>query len=314
MTPMLPLVSIIIALYNHQQFIEKCLDSILEDPYPNKEIVIIDDGSRDKSATVVQAWRDTHSSTLQHCFTFVSRDNRGFTKTLNELVGLARGELIVVLASDDYLLPGGIGARVSYLENNPDKLAVFGDCVLVDYNGTVSEKSGISGLYNGRKSHLCDAGLIAYEIVFNWCVPGPVFMARKEVYSLIGGYNESIAVEDWDFYLRIVARDLLGFIDLPVAAYRLRPEGADANHTVQQRIRFDEAMHQTVTNNFAAFTGIKRCYLFFEKVKYYGILERLHGRNSLKAFLARKTGRVMVVVLKACYGLWSRIIMSVSKN
>jgi glycosyltransferase involved in cell wall biosynthesis len=311
---MFPLVSIIIPLYNHQQFIEKCLDSILEDSYPNKEIVIIDDGSRDESATVVRAWRDTHSSTLQHCFTFVTRENRGLTRTLNELVGLAKGDLIAVLASDDYLLPGGIGARVSYLENNPDKFAVFGDCVLVDYNGAVSEKSGLSDLYDGRKSHLRDARLIAYEIVFNWCVPGPVFMARKEIYSLIGGYNENIAVEDWDFYLRIAARDLLGFIDQPVAAYRLRPEGADANHTDQQRIRFDEAMRQTVTNNFAAFTGIKRCYLYFEKIKYYGILERLHGRNSLKAFLARKTGRIMVVVLKACYGLRTRIIMSTSQN
>jgi len=310
MAPMLPLVSIIIPLYNHQQFIVPCLDSILEDPYPNKEIIVIDDGSRDESVAVVQRWRDAHGDTLQHGFVFISRENRGLSKTLNELVALARGDLIAVLASDDYLLPGGIGARVAYLERNPDRLAVFADCVLVDYDGVVSERSGLSDLHDGRKSHLSDSRLISYEIMFNWCVPGPVFMARKEAYTRIGGYNEEIAVEDWDFYLRLGARDLLGFIDQPVAVYRIRPDEAAREITVQQHIRFNEAMLRTVTNNLSAFTGIRRAYLFFEKLKYYGILERLRGRNSPWAFLARKTGRVMVVLLKACYGLWARSIVA----
>lgn len=306
----LPLVSIVIPLYNHEQFIVKCLDSILEDPYPCKEVVILDDGSRDESVAIVKKWRETHTESLKHGFTFICRENRGLTKTLNELIGLARGDLIAVLASDDYLLPGGIGARVSYLECNPGRLAVFADCLLVDYDGNISAKSGLSDLHDGRKSHLNDARLISYEIVFNWCVPGPVFMARKGVYSLIGGYNENIAVEDWDFYLRLVARDLLGFIDQPVAAYRIRPEDAAAEVTVNQHIRFNTAMHQTAANNLAGFNGIKKACLFFDKMKYYGILERLHGRSSLKAFLSRKTGRVMVTLLKTCYSMWAHIIVS----
>lgn len=306
-----PMLSVVIPLYNHAQFIVRCLDSIVEDPYPNKEIIIIDDGSRDSSADMVLQWHSRQSSVPGDKFTFICRENRGLTKTLNELVGLARGELIAVLASDDYLLAGGIEARAAYLEHHSDKLAVFGDCKLVDYNGIVSDTSGLSDLHDGRKKHLNNPRLLSYEIVFNWCVPGPVFMARRELYSLIGGYNENIAVEDWDFYLRIVARDLLGFIDKPVAAYRIRPDDISAEITVQQHIIFNEAMLETVNNNISHFKGLKRAFLFAEKLKFYGVLERLRGNNSLTVFMARKAGRLSENLLKALYSAWTRLILFV---
>jgi hypothetical protein len=181
--------------------------------------------------------------------------------------------------------------------------------MLVDYDGRVTERSGLSDLFDGRKSHLGDDRLISYEIVFNWCVPGPVFMARKEVYGLIGGYDEMIAVEDWDFYLRLTARNLLGFIDQPVAAYRIRPDDA-ANHvTVQQHIRFNEAMLQTVSNNLPNFNGLKKLYLFAEKLKFNGVLERYRGNESVSSFLSRKAGRILVVILAKIYDIWSGSVL-----
>ncbi|HEY3307942.1 MAG TPA: glycosyltransferase [Desulfuromonadaceae bacterium] len=304
-----PLVSVLIPLYNHARFIVQCLDSILEDSYPNKEIIIIDDGSRDSSASLVRKWHSDHSSFPGHAFTFICRENRGLTKTLNELVGLAQGELIAVLASDDYLLAGGIAYRAAYLESHHDKLAVFGDCRLVDYDGNVSHKSGLSDLHNGRKNHLNNSRLISYEIVFNWCVPGPVFMARKGVYQLLGGYNEDIVVEDWDFYLRLVSRNLLGFIDYPVAAYRIRPDEGPKEINTQHLIRFNDAMLKTVTNHLHSFKGIRRAYLVAEQLKFHGILERLKGNRSIRAFLCRKAGRILENALKAAYNTWGGIFL-----
>jgi len=302
---MSPLVSIIIPLYNHEEFIVRCLDSIRDDSYPQKEIVIIDDGSRDSSVHIAREWLATNHDDRIVGFTLLARENRGLTKTLNELVGLAKGDLVAVLASDDYLLPGSIAARVAYLERHTDKLAVFADCLLVDYDGNVSSKSGLSDLHDGRKSHLNDPRLLPYELVFNWCVPGPVFMARKEVYTLIGGYNEHIAVEDWDFYLRVAARNRLGFIDQPVAAYRVRPDETTREITVQQHIRYNEAMLQTVTNSLPNFTGLKRAFLYAMKLVYYGVLERFRGNNSLRVFLSRKVGRILVIILRNVYHVWA---------
>lgn len=310
---MTPLVSIIIPLYNHEQFIVKCLDSVRDDSYPNKEIVIIDDGSKDASVEMVRQWQAANAGIPNCSFTFLARENRGLTKTLNELVGLSNGDLVAVLASDDYLLPGSIETRAKYLERHEDKLAVFADCILVDYNNKISYKSGLSDLHEGIKSHLNHPRLLSYELVFNWCVPGPVFMARKKTYALIGGYNENIVVEDWDFYLRLAAPNLIGFIDSPVAAYRIRPDEPGKTSTNEQHARFNQAMLQTVSTNISSFTGIKKAYLFAQRLKFYGILERCHGSRSLEAFLARKAGRIMETLLKCLYKIWARSIVLTSR-
>src|SRR5512136_2848404 len=99
-----PLVSIMVPLYKHEAYIGQCLDSILSDTYPHKELIVIDDGSPDGSAEVVRQWQEKNAEKLSGGFTFISRENRGISATLNELIALSRGEYIAIVASDDYLL------------------------------------------------------------------------------------------------------------------------------------------------------------------------------------------------------------------
>jgi glycosyltransferase involved in cell wall biosynthesis len=181
-----PLVSIIIPLYNHARYIERCLDSIADDAYPNTEIIMIDDGSRDDSHAVVERWRESRGTAFHGEFCFIRRENRGVTRTLNELVSRASGEFVAVLASDDYLLPGGIAARVEYLRAHPEKMAVFADCTVVDEHEVCLHASGLSDIYGAQKEYLANDELLPYELIINWCVPGPVFMARRELYDLVG--------------------------------------------------------------------------------------------------------------------------------
>src|SRR5262249_35069837 len=129
-TPTMPLVSVLVPAYNHEAFVERCLDSILTDPYPAKEIVIIDDGSTDRTAERIEAWLALHRSHI--AVEYVSRENKGIAATLNELAARAHGEFLRIGASDDYLLPGGSEALVRYLMAHPGKGAAIGDCVVVD--------------------------------------------------------------------------------------------------------------------------------------------------------------------------------------
>ena len=254
-----PLVSILIPLYNHESYVSQCLESVIGDDYPNKEIVILDDGSTDASFSVVRAWHDANGHRFSGRFEVTSRENRGVTRTLNELVSRAAGDFIVLLASDDYLLQGGIQARLDYLRAHPDRMAVIGDCIVIDQNSVQTYDSGLSGFKRGRKAYLVHEKLIAYELIFRWCVPGPVFMARKELYGMIGGYREDIAVEDRDFYLRMIARGLLGFVDYSVAAYRVHTGGFTS--TPARELCYKEAMLITVTENLAGFSGLRRIHL-----------------------------------------------------
>ncbi|MDB9938744.1 glycosyltransferase family 2 protein [Candidatus Thioglobus sp.] len=113
------LVSFLIPYYNHKQYVGQTLDSILNDTYPNKEVIIINDGSTDNDIGVINDWIDRNSNTLP--IKFISRENKGITKTFNELARASKGKYIVFCASDDYLINNTIKDRVSILEKKSRK-------------------------------------------------------------------------------------------------------------------------------------------------------------------------------------------------
>src|SRR5581483_729516 len=134
-------------------------------------------------------------------------------------------------------------ARVRYLAQHPDKLAVFADCEVIDEHGTMLFESGIEGLYSGiglkKRRLLCERS-IASNLVFHWAVPGPVFMCRSEAYRVVGPYDERLKIEDWDMYLRLAAIGRLGFLDDYVARYRWF--SGNASHFLGTRKQLDQAM------------------------------------------------------------------------
>lgn len=294
-----PLISILIPLYNHERYIVQCLDSVLADPYPAKEILIIDDGSRDGSADLVRQWYDGKWGAFSGRFELLSRENRGITRTLNELVGMAGGEFVAIVASDDYLLPGGLQVRLDYLLAHRDRMAVFGDCLVVDENSVQTHQSGVSGFHRGRKTHLSHERLVNYELVFHWCVPGPVFMGRRELYREIGGYSERLAVEDWDFYLRLAARDWVGFVDRPVAAYRVHSQSY--SRSPDKSRSYNVSTLEAVTGNLERFSGLRKAYLLGERLKLLGVIARMDGRATVKSFLRLKAGRLILMATKRLY-------------
>ena len=213
-----PLISILVPAYNHQRYVVNTLNSISEDNYPNKEIVIINDGSTDDTDKVIREWIAKYNDKVNVNYTL--RENKGVTKTLNELVDKSQGEFVAVIASDDYLLPGGIMARYNYLKNNPPKLAVFGDCIVVDGDGSKIYESGLADLHYVKKDrYLTEEGL-KREIILGWSVPGGTLMVKRKLYNEIK-YDERYLIEDLDFFLKMVSKNVLGFIDMKVSAYRV---------------------------------------------------------------------------------------------
>ncbi|CAD0353936.1 glycosyltransferase [Xanthomonas hortorum] len=229
-----PLVSVLIPAYNHARFVQRCLDSVLEDPYPCKEIVIIDDGSSDATGEKIAQWIATHGHRLP--VQFVQRDNRGVAATLNELALRARGDYLRLGASDDYLLAGGLDAQVRYLRAHPQKLAVIGDACVVDQHGRLLHGSAM------RDLHRVDTGMYRSEqgirraLIQQWAVSGAVALLRRSAFDARTGWDESLRIEDWDFFLRLAARNALGFVDVPVCAYRLHGNNLSKTANVRARI------------------------------------------------------------------------------
>ncbi|ATS20973.1 glycosyl transferase [Xanthomonas phaseoli pv. phaseoli] len=229
-----PLVSVLIPAFNHARFVQRCLDSVLEDPYPCKEIVIIDDGSSDATGEKISQWISEYGHRLP--VHFVQRENRGVAATLNELALRARGEYLRLGASDDYLLPGGLDAQVRYLRGHPQKLAVIGDARVVDAHGQLLHGSAMRDLHRVDKNLYCSESGIRHAVIRQWAVGGAVTLLRRSAFDARSGWNESLRIEDWDFFLRLAAGDALGFIDLPVCAYRLHGGNLSKTANVPARI------------------------------------------------------------------------------
>ncbi|GLQ86443.1 glycosyltransferase family 2 protein [Dyella flagellata] len=236
-----PLVSVLIPAYNHERFIQRCLDSVLEDSYPAKEVVIIDDGSTDRTGERIAEWASRYGQQLRVEYVHQGQ-NRGVAATLNELAARAHGEFLRLGASDDYLLPGGLEAQVRYLQNHPRKRAVVGDSIVVDQYGNKLHDSGMRDLYHADKRlYRTDEG-IRRAVIRHWAIGGPVALLRKSALETVDRWTEGLRIDDWDFFLRLAARDALGFIDLPVCAYRLHGNNMSrTRHTATRIVNLTES-------------------------------------------------------------------------
>lgn len=292
----LPLVSVLIPAYNHEDFVERCLDSVLEDPYPAKEIVIIDDGSTDKTSERILAWIAAHGNEVS--IEFVQRANKGITATLNELAARAHGEFYRLGASDDYLLPGGLEAQVDYLQRHPRKGAVIGDSVVVDREGRCLHASGMADLHGADKRLYANDTGIRRAVITCWAVGGPVAMLRRSALETVARWTEGLRIDDWDLFLRLAANDALGFIDVCVGAYRLH--GANLSKTRHRATRI-------VNLEESRQVAIRRLCLFDEPCRTL-LRAQVHYIGAKVAFLQGKPGTLALRL--ACFALlrgWAAI-------
>ena len=224
-----PLVSVLIPYYNHNRFVKKTLDSILEDTYPNKEIIIINDGSTELDSSNLENWIDTNRNFIN--IIYKKRTNKGITKTLNEMINLSSGKYIALIASDDYFINNTFSKRVDILENNKTKLMLVADAIVVDDDGKLLFQSAMFEQRKApKKNYFTDSGL-KKEIIKRWSFVGPTSFINKELFDIVGNYNENLLIEDWDFYLRVVSKDLMLFFFDFLATYRVHENNISKDET-----------------------------------------------------------------------------------
>jgi glycosyltransferase involved in cell wall biosynthesis len=271
-----PLVSVLIPAFNHERFVWRCLDSVLEDAYPSKEIVIIDDGSTDQTGERIAEWIAQHRDQLR--VEYVRRENRGISATLNELAARAHGEFLRLGASDDYLLPGGLEAQVNYLLTHPRKRAVIGDSIVVDGDGQRLHDSGMHDLHGADKRLYASDEGIQRAVISQWAIGGPVALLRKSALETADRWTEGLRIDDWDFFLRLAACDALGFIDVPVCAYRLHGNNLSKTRHVATRI----------VNLSESWQVAKRRIELFEEPLRTLLKAQMHYINAKIAFLQKR--------------------------
>ena len=187
-----PLVSVLLASYNHEKYVEAAVRSIMAQKGVAFELIVIDDGSKDKSPEILERL----SAELR--FRYIHRENRGVVATLNELLSLARGKYFCSFASDDIMPPDRLKIQSDYLVNHPQHKVCFGQIHLMDEQGNVSPEAD--------PRYLKSIPEIKFEEFFLGIkdIHGCSEMIDVAEFKKMGGYNETCFQEDFPMILKLL--------------------------------------------------------------------------------------------------------------
>lgn len=189
-----PLVTVLCMCYNHARFVTEAIDSVFSQTYPYIQLIVVDDGSADDSAHVISRRLADCSEVL-----FLKHShNQGYCASLNEALRHAKGEFVIDLAGDDVLLPQRVESGVGELIRKGERYGIsFSDAILM------TESGEHLGLHSANFPHATiPTGDIYAEIISRYFICPPTLMFRRFVIERIGGYDESLAFEDFDFLIR----------------------------------------------------------------------------------------------------------------
>lgn len=182
-------ISIIIPSYNAESLILKTIDSVQKQTFSDWELIIIDDGSTDKTVSKIKTIKDERI----HLFCY---ENGGVAMARNRGISLAKGKFISFLDCDDLWTKDKLKDQLSALKNNPD--------ADVAYSWVIDFFTDIPNSSKPRKPIFFSGNVYPQMLVYNFLANGSNILVRRETVERIGGfdvtYNPS---EDWNFYIRL---------------------------------------------------------------------------------------------------------------
>ncbi|MBJ6727095.1 glycosyltransferase [Geomesophilobacter sediminis] len=213
----MPKVSVIIPTYNCGQFIGKALDSVLKQTFLDYEIIVMDDGSTDATASIVANYQSVR---------YFYQINRGLPAARNAAVSRANGEYLAYLDADDLWYPEKLRQQVSFLDATPRCGIVHADLTYVDEND-----APFIPLWHHQKRGAGQQGECLEDLLHNCLIQVPTVMERHACFDQTGGFDERFRrVEDYLHWIHVALRGhQFGYIDRPLAMYRWRSGSLSKN-------------------------------------------------------------------------------------
>lgn len=194
---MQPLVSVICLCHNHKPYLEEAMGSVLAQGYSNIEVIVVDDASDDGSKAMLEKWCKEQN------FPFIDLpQNVGNCTAFNKGFSQSRGKYIIDFSTDDVMLPNRIEKQVKFFEMQEANVGViFSNAQIVDEGGKhIRLHYAVDA--NGNIKEEVPEGDVYSEVLSRYFISPPTMMIRREVLADLDGYDESLAYEDFDFWVR----------------------------------------------------------------------------------------------------------------
>ncbi|MHC5002795.1 MAG: glycosyltransferase family 2 protein [Planctomycetota bacterium] len=195
-----PRITVITPSFNQARYLRQCIDSVIDQAYPDLQHVVLDGGSTDGTVELLRACGDKVS--------WRSEPDRGQAAAINEGLRRADGEIVAWLNSDDYYLPGALRRAATCLAEHPEADGIFGRALMVDERGrTIRDYPTFDFKRRdlARKCYVCQ----------------PTVFLRRSLVADVGPLNEALDIcLDYEWWLRIGRRHRLAFCPHRLAASR----------------------------------------------------------------------------------------------
>jgi len=269
----LPKISIVVAVYNGAATLAKCIESVKQQKYLQKELIIIDGGSNDSTVDILQAYNKDISY-------WESTKDRGIYHALNKGVAKAGGDWIVILGSDDYLWTDDVleEAGQKLIQVSSQYLIVYGRVAMVNRGYRVIAMHGEAWNSKIKKVFFTEKNVFPHQGVFH----------HKNLFQQYGNFSEDYkCAGDYEFFLRVLAknnRQALFFDDLIVSGMRNDGFSNQRKHAVE--IFFEEIQ----ARKSALGHELPKCKFLYKLIRVW-----------VKQLLARSFGELFVVYIIIFY-------------
>lgn len=206
-----PKITIGIASYNHSAYLQKCIESALNQCYENFDVVIVDDNSSDARNREILKKYEFNPKVKIIC----KERNEGISASLNDQIVNATGDWVAFMDCDDYLPENALREMANYIKINPQMKHVFSNRIEVDENDNF-----LRNVWFGDRFPNNDV----FKLLLKGMVSSHLKITHKDVFQKIGLFDPRFnGTQDYDFYLRVAfyLPDAFGFVDKYLYFHRI---------------------------------------------------------------------------------------------
>jgi glycosyltransferase involved in cell wall biosynthesis len=282
-------ISVNIPVYNDEKYVRETLKSVLDQTFKDIEVIVIDDGSADRTGEIVGSFKDPR---LKYYY----QDNSGIGAARNTAISKSAGEYIAFLDHDDLWLPEKLEKQMALFENNPRLGLVFCDATLFN------EKRDLYRMYASRKP---PRGMVFRELLADYFLSLDTVVIRRSVLEDVGLFpSHMMMAEECDLFLRIAYKYPFDYIDEPLARYRVHKKnyshGRDLQGIMEERETLENLRKWIpgFENDFNTESSKRRRALLIREARIYWRDRDEKGRMRIfkQLFFKEKVGFKTVIL------------------
>ena len=236
-----PRLSVCLPTYNGEAYVVEAVRSVLEQSYTDFELVVVDDGSSDRTLELLQAFDDLRLRIYQN------PQRRGIPGNWNVAVGLARGEYVCVFHQDDVMLTDNLARKMALFDTDPSLSLVHSGAEVVVEAGAPKR---VAEWREKAEADFVEDGEAYFRklLLHGDCICAPSVIVRREQLAALGGFNETLGYTcDYEMWMKLCVEGRVGFIHDTLVRYRWHAANASHHYQYERGVEeFGRAMRAAV--------------------------------------------------------------------